>query len=289
MWRSLRVRLLLMLLLVVVVAVGTVALFSSRATTNQFERYLERDVARDQAVLSTLLAQHSQNPDRDRLQPLVEQMGQAMGDQIVLADMKGEVIADSEGKLIGQFLPLPAPPVSASTLELLPPEQAPPGFLAPLLPDPLPFNVYVMPRDRLATGTSEAGFISSVNRSLVLAVVAATLVALLLTMIFSRRMLGPIEALTAAARRMERGDLNQRVRIRSGDEIGQLAHAFNGMADGLARLDRLRRSMASDIAHELRTPLSNIRGYLEALQDQVLQPTPRLIASIHEESTVIAS
>ncbi|HEX9440023.1 MAG TPA: HAMP domain-containing protein, partial [Roseiflexaceae bacterium] len=117
-----------------------------------------------------------------------------------------------------------------------------------------------------------AGFIGAVNRSLIWSVVAAGVAAVLLTLALSRRILGPVEALTSAARGMERGDLSRRVQVASKDEIGELARAFNAMADGLARQERLRRNMVTDIAHELRTPLTNIRGYLEALRDGVARP-----------------
>jgi signal transduction histidine kinase len=61
---------------------------------------------------------------------------------------------------------------------------------------------------------------------------------------------------------MEQGDLSQRVSITNRDEVGALAHAFNSMADSLNRSEQLRRTLVSDVAHELRNPLMNIRGYL---------------------------
>jgi signal transduction histidine kinase len=133
----------------------------------------------------------------------------------------------------------------------------------------------------------QSGFISTVNRSLLLAAGAAGLAALLLTAALSRRILGPVEALTTAARKMEKGDLSQRVTVRSQDEIGELARAFNAMADGLARIEQLRRHMVTDVAHELRTPLTNIRGYLEALRDGVARPDAALIDSLHEEALLL--
>jgi signal transduction histidine kinase len=86
---------------------------------------------------------------------------------------------------------------------------------------------------------------------------------------------------------MESGDLSQHVEITSQDEIGDLARAFNGMADGLARLEELRRQLVNDVAHELRTPLTNIRGYLEALQDGVVEPERHVIDSLHEEAMLL--
>ena len=107
------------------------------------------------------------------------------------------------------------------------------------------------------------------------------------TVIVSRRVLGPVEALTVAARRMEGGDLGERVEVSGADEIADLAGAFNSMAESLQTQDRLRRAMTGDIAHELRTPLSNIRGYLEAMEEGVVDPTPELIASLHEEAVLL--
>jgi len=87
---------------------------------------------------------------------------------------------------------------------------------------------------------------------------------------------------------MQQGDLTQRVEVRSHDEIGQLAQAFNAMADGLAQTEQLRRTMVADVAHELRTPLTNLRGYLETLRDGVAEPRRETIESLHEESVLLS-
>jgi signal transduction histidine kinase len=135
--------------------------------------------------------------------------------------------------------------------------------------------------------SSDNAYIASVNRALLWAVLAAGVVSLVLSAALARRILGPIEALTAAVHRMKRGDLDQRVEVPSNDEIGQLAMAFNEMGASLARTEQLRRNMVTDIAHELRTPLSNIRGYLEALQDGLVEPTRATIDSLYEEAILL--
>jgi signal transduction histidine kinase len=144
-----------------------------------------------------------------------------------------------------------------------------------------------VPLEDFSLATIESQFVSSVNRSLLIAIAVAGLVGLLLTWFLSQSILRPVDELTAAAKAMEKGDLSQRVTVRSKGELGELANAFNAMAEGLKRLEQLRRNMVTDVAHELRTPLSNVRGYLEALRDGVVEPTPEMIASIHEEAMLL--
>jgi two-component system sensor histidine kinase BaeS len=86
----------------------------------------------------------------------------------------------------------------------------------------------------------------------------------------ARRILAPVRALTRAARHFGKGDFSPRVSIKDKDELGELGLSFNTMAENLARTERLRRNMVADVAHELRTPISNLRGYLEAIGDGVV-------------------
>jgi len=130
-------------------------------------------------------------------------------------------------------------------------------------------------------------FLGSVDRWILAAVVVAGLLALATTVVLSGRIVRPIEELTDASRRMGHGDLAHRVSVRGSDEIGELARAFNSMAASLERNEALRRNMVSDVAHELRTPLTNLRGQLEAVQDGLSQPTPALVASLHEETMLL--
>lgn len=118
-------------------------------------------------------------------------------------------------------------------------------------------------------------------------ITAATVVGLLVilsALILGRTVLRPVRALTQAARGLGDGDLGHRVPVAGRDEIAQLARAFNRMADSLQASEERQRRLTGDIAHELRTPLANLRGYLEALQDGVLSPTPDLLDALHGEA-----
>jgi signal transduction histidine kinase len=72
--------------------------------------------------------------------------------------------------------------------------------------------------------------------------------------------------------------------VRSEDELGELADSFNQMSADLARANELRRQMTADIAHDLRSPLTVMAGYLEALRDGVLKPTPERFETMHREA-----
>ena len=113
------------------------------------------------------------------------------------------------------------------------------------------------------------------------AVAASVLLSLLLAYSFTR----PLREMTAATQEMAAGKLGHQVPIRSQDEIGQLAQSFNRMSQDLANATQLRKQMTADIAHDLRSPLTVISGYLESMADGVLKPTPERLTLIHTEAT----
>ncbi|WP_434449075.1 sensor histidine kinase [Lentzea sp. E54] len=100
------------------------------------------------------------------------------------------------------------------------------------------------------------------------------------------RLVRPIRALTAATKRTAEGDRSARVDGGAG-EIGELARSFNAMSEKLAETERQRQAMVSDVAHELRTPLGNITGWLEATQDGLAEADPHLIGMLLEESLLL--
>ena len=272
MFHSLRFRLLVVLILIVVAAVGIMAFFSTLVTTRMFARYQEHGGMIRHRRFEVLLAEHyAQNESWASVQSEVERMGQITGERVILADEEGKIVADSAGELIGQ-------PVGQDWAALPP---------LPIIYHGAKVGILYADLPGWGAGPEREVFLAPVNRTLLLIAVVAGLGAVLLIVGLSRRILAPVEALTAAVRRMEAGDLSQRVEITSQDEIGELARAFNSMADGLVRLEELRRNMVTDVAHELRTPLSNIRGYLEALQDGVVEPDRHIIDSLYEEAMLL--
>jgi signal transduction histidine kinase len=146
----------------------------------------------------------------------------------------------------------------------------------------------LMERYHISPEPAHAMFVDAVHRYLLWACLAAAALAAVLSFLMMRRVLSPLTRMTDIARRIAGGDFEGRVPETSADEVGQLAGAFNRMAESLAKLEGLRRSLMIDVAHELRTPLTNMRGYLEALKDGVLPPTPETVVMLHDETLRLA-
>ncbi|MDZ4245861.1 MAG: ATP-binding protein [Dehalococcoidia bacterium] len=136
-----------------------------------------------------------------------------------------------------------------------------------------------------AMGTAEAEFLSNIRSYLWWAGGAAVALALAMGAILARQIILPLRRLSLAAREVSKGNLNYRVRINSRDEVGQVAGAFNSMAESLERNEESRRNMIADIAHELRTPLTLLQGEVEAMLDNVIEPTRERLTSLHDETT----
>src|SRR3954463_10920633 len=115
--------------------------------------------------------------------------------------------------------------------------------------------------------------------SLQLRTLVAAVIALAIVQILARGMTSPLREMVAAARAMARGDYGRRVTATSRDEVGELARAFNSMADELAEVDRVRRDLVANASHELRTPLGALRATLENMVDGVEPADPQSLAA----------
>lgn len=133
-----------------------------------------------------------------------------------------------------------------------------------------------------------ANFRSVVNEALAYALLAAMAVALLVSLLVSRRLAAPLNAMTGASQRIAEGRYSERVPSAGSDELGQLAGSFNQMAEKLEQTESLRRELIGDVAHELRTPLSAIKGSMEGLVDGVLPATPETFEQIGQEADRLA-
>lgn len=269
---SLRFKVLIAMVAVTALGSAITAVVASRFTADLFRQYSSRPLGRREEPFVRILQQrYNLNGEWRDVQSLVVDLGQAIEERVILAESGGVIIGDSEGKLNGKHLMLDdLPPM------FFPITSAQRQLVGKLYIDP--FNARDI-KDNL--------FLGKINHSFLIGSLIVIGLALMITILITRPIIRPIEQLTEAVQKMEKGDLSVRVNIPSRDETGRLARAFNKMAESMDKLTILRRNMVSDVAHELRTPLTNIRGYLEASRDGLLKPDENLVNNLYEEAMLL--
>ncbi len=290
---SLNFRLMAAFTIVIIVIIGTVFFFTYRTTRSEISRIGERiRIAQDREVESELERYYLFARTWEGVQSRVVQWGESYDIRIIVTDNDGIVLADSEEEFIGTTYTSdePGQPLVAVTgrfgsffrpdREIAAPEQTAMPTTGTLTSGMLYITHSDVPD---ITRTSLQVTYVKIGRFFLWGGLLAIAIALLWTFLLSRRILAPVKALTSAARKFGKGDFSQRVQSNDKGEMGELAVSFNTMAEDLERNEHLRRNMVADVAHELRTPLSNLRGYLEAVSDGVVKPDKATLHSLNEE------
>jgi signal transduction histidine kinase len=277
--RSLQFRLLAFFTLIILVTITTVFFFLNNVTVSRIKEYEESQTAdladRMQIALTSYFFQMG---NWEGIQMDLVQWGDLYGLRLVITDSQGITVADSQSSFIGQ------------------PFVADNGWvkrtLGTIITNQYQDNVGTLYLS--STSTSEAEIIalkllySQVGRYFILGGLIAVGLAVIITVLISRRILSPVRALEQAAVRIGRGDFSTRLRLKDTSELGDLARVIDTMTDDLEKMEQFRRNLVTDTAHELRTPLSNIRGYLEAISDGLIQPDEKTITSLNEEVSLLS-
>lgn len=195
-------------------------------------------------------------------------IGALLSDRVALADAEGRIVADSSGKLLGTIHPS--------------------GHLArgvPVLQGSWTRGTVLVGSmlDSAFSGENER-FLSGLLRSSALAILASTALAIALGLGLSVQITKPLAALEAAVRRVASGDLTALVPVSGKGELASLSASFNAMTAELGRLEDAKRRIIADSAHELRTPVTLIRGSLEAMLDGIYPIDEAGIRAAHEET-----
>lgn len=303
---SLWIKLMGAFVLVILVGTGMVVFLMSQTTTSQFELYITQTGQQQASQLAPVAASYYtrsgswdgvdavlRNPwgysmtsgdtrngmmmddsgwwsgDGMNEADMMDDMAMVFSDRLILAQADGTVVVDTAGTLTGTQL---------HTDDLA-------KGAAITVGGQQVGTLIVTPLDTPATPAGD--FLGAVNRSALVAGMAAGSLALIVGSVLFVQMIRPLRRLSAAARGIAAGDLSQRVRVNSRDEIGQVALTFNQMVETLQRYAVERRNMIGDIAHDLRTPLSIIQSNLEAMLDGVLPPSPEELTSLHQETLLL--
>ncbi|MCD6344033.1 MAG: HAMP domain-containing protein [Anaerolineae bacterium] len=244
---------------IILIGIGGALLLAGRTTEVEFRRYARAsdDAGRWEETAADLAGYYAAHGSWDGVAALLRRgqgHGAGTGPPLRLADTAGHIVADQTGAGVGQT-------ASAGELEA--------GL--PILVDGERVGTLLTPGGEWLTVEQES-FLERMRVTLMVSGGAALVVALVLGALLVRSITRPLQQLTEASRTIAAGDLDTRVSVRSRDEVGQLADAFNFMAADLARAEKARRNQTADVAHELRTPLTVIQGALEAMLDGVYPP-----------------
>lgn len=267
-------RLTIAFLVIAVIGVVVVAFLANRATSAGFSRYLEEETTAQVASLrDELVASYRARDGWSGAELLLREYRSQMGSGValVLLDEDGQSVASAGGGRgnrprateLADGLPIMVGDRQVGSLIV----EGPPGMTM--------------------AGRAGQQFLDEVNEAILLAGLIAVALALVLGVVLARGLTRPLGNLTKATHFMAGGDLDQRVRAGGSDEFKDLADSFNMMAAALAANERQRQQLFADIAHELRTPLSVIRGQLEAMLDGVLELSPENLGVAHEETILL--
>jgi len=171
--------------------------------------------------------------------------GYQLGDTISQKEFEKGILLENEGETIGWLVPVP------------------------------------FPNQR---NNMQQNFLGTVRQGLVISSLATLLIALLLGGILIVSLTRPIRKLANATEAVAGGELGYQVDIKSQDELGRLAASFNSMSADLEKADLSRKQMTADIAHDLRTPLSVLHGYTEAMSEGKLTGNPDVYRVMHQQA-----
>jgi signal transduction histidine kinase len=255
-------------MLVVIVSVGLTSFLIGQGTTREFQQYLTScDSTYIEVIETNLINFYRHNRGWNGIQGTLHAQIKSVDDRLVIADSSGVIVGDTGEDWLGKNIEEIG---LNNPLQLIDSQQ--------------------VVENRACMGTNvvlnipEQNFLNRINDYLWVVGVIAAVVALFLGLILTRQITLPILALNRGAQRVAEGKLDYRVKVKSKDEIGELAQSFNSMASSLDKMEQSRRQLTADIAHELRTPLTVIEGTVDAMLDGVFTPDKEHLVSIKEQT-----
>lgn len=276
---QLRFQLIALMIAIVLIMTAVMIALTWFATQNAFVQFVTITTDNQNARVEQSVGRFIEEvEDIQQIQPLVDELSYSTGVDIIVVDgISGEMLLESDGENEevvwidhdfvfepNQLFQLPITPIAETT------------------------NFTVRTQPMIASSqiplSPSQNFSQSVSQSLLISATVASSIAVMIAIAMSHTITKPIRILTEATKQLENGDQTPKIPVSGRGEIADLSRAFNNMVDTLQRNEQIRRNMVTDVAHELRTPMTNIRGYIEAMQDGIIPLEKSQLDSLHEEA-----
>jgi two-component system sensor histidine kinase BaeS len=279
MLKSLWIKLFLLLTIISLIALSS-ALLLKQLMLSDFRKYLEGEMEdRVYWVTASLESTYEQYAGWNKEQIIEDTVwALVLGFQIRLYDTNGRLIMDTK-TAIDSLSPLGKKRVLA--ISEFTNTQAKGRFI--------PYPLFLGGREigqlevNFLGPKKEELFIKHSNMMLILSLLTVGGSAVLLSLVFSKILTRPVRGLTEGVTAISEGNLKKRVPVSGNDELSRLSLAFNRMAQTLQTQESLRKKLTANIAHELRTPLSIIRGEIEGMMDGFIPLDKKNLDSINNE------
>lgn len=250
-----------------------------------FENYLI-DIRRDKVenLKSLLEESYTENNNWSDAPDIIGSFASLNDFRVVLTDNSGELIAFSTPNMFGRMNHNMMGRMMGQPNNILPLDSQNYNNIELINANKKIGNLYYQSsRINEIFSNTEDIFMDQINRAIYLAAFITAIFVIGVTFFFSKYITNSLNKMSKVVKKVADGDLNQQISIKGNDEVAQLANSFNLMVNKLKYLEKIRRESASDLAHELRTPLSNIKNYMEAIEDNVIQWNEKTAQEIDEE------
>lgn len=244
-------RLLLSYLILIGITVALMSFIINQITSRTFSTYLSSQAASHSEMLPVMLTgYYINNGSWDGVQSDIAEAGLLIGAPIALTDKDGIIVAGTDPLLTGQ--------TSADIPDV--------NVTIPVIGErgTLIGKVYV--QNNISHQRADEAFLRDVTSALIVAGLIVALLATVFGALLTRSISRPMAEMGKVAVKFSRGDYTARVEIKGKDEVAVLGRIFNQMAMNLDSVEQLRRELVANVSHDLRTPLTVIRGYLEGLR-----------------------
>jgi len=244
-------RLLLSYMVIIGLTVALMGLIINRVTAQTFSLYLANQAAAHSEMLPVMLTgYYARNDSWEGVQSDIEEAGLMIGAPVTLVDQQGRIIATTQPDLMGQ---------TASNIPHI-------NVAIPVLDGNNKTIGTVYVQRNISHQRADETFLADVTRALIVGGVIVALLAAGLGVLLTRSISRPLAEMEQAAIKFAQGDYTVRVSPHGQDEVATLGRTFNQMAESVGSVERLRRELVANVSHDLRTPLTVIRGYLEGLR-----------------------